>query len=108
MTWGFLFPDSDIKAEMVLPPWNNFLRSLLHFIVIRSGHDDGLERISFESIFLILRWQEEEKGRHQKEEVSQPPYMNVGRRSLDICSQVFYRLFACAVIHTAKRCTGWF
>jgi hypothetical protein len=68
--WGLLFPDGDIKAEMVSTPWNNFLRSLLRFImVIRSGHDKGLRRISFRSVFFILLWQKEEKERHQKEEV---------------------------------------
>jgi hypothetical protein len=51
-------------------PWNNFFRSLLRFVVVRSGHDEGLGIISFISVFLILRWQKEE-GRHQKEEVSQ-------------------------------------
>ena len=45
-TWRFLFPDSDIKTEMVSPPWNNFLRSLLHFVVVRSYYDKGLGRIS--------------------------------------------------------------
>jgi hypothetical protein len=73
MTWRLLFLGGDIKAEMVLPPWNNFLRSLLRFIVVRSGHDEGSRRISFTSIFLILRWykeEEEEEGRHHKEEVS--------------------------------------
>ena len=24
MIWRLLFPDGDIKAEMVSPPWNNF------------------------------------------------------------------------------------
>jgi hypothetical protein len=52
------------------PLWNNFLRSLLHFIVVRSDHNERLRRISFRSIFLILRWQKEEQGRHKKEEVS--------------------------------------
>jgi hypothetical protein len=66
MAWRLLFPDGDIKAEMVSPPWNNFLRSLLCFIVVRSDHDEGLRRISFRSVFLVLRWQKE-KGRHQKE-----------------------------------------
>jgi hypothetical protein len=32
--------------------------------------------------------------------------MNVGRRSLGICSQAFCRVFAFAVIHTAKCHTG--
>jgi hypothetical protein len=63
-----LFSDGDIKAEIVSPPWNNFLRSLLCF---RSGHNEGLGRINFRSVFLILRWQKEEEERHQKEEVSQ-------------------------------------
>ena len=65
-----LFSDDDIKAEMMSPPWNNFLLSLLRFIVVKSGHDEGLGRISFRSVFLILRWQKKE-GRHQEEEVSQ-------------------------------------
>jgi len=59
MTWRLLFPDGDIKAEMVSPPWNNFLRSLLHFIVVSSGHDEGLGRLNFRSVFLILQWQKE-------------------------------------------------
>jgi hypothetical protein len=33
-TWRLLFPDGDIKTEMVLPLWNNFLRFLPHFIVV--------------------------------------------------------------------------
>jgi hypothetical protein len=38
-TWRLLFSDGGIKAEMMSPPWNNFLRSLLRFVVVRSGHD---------------------------------------------------------------------
>ena len=39
--------------------------------MVRSGHDKGLGRISFRSVFLILQWQkEEEEERHKKEEVS--------------------------------------
>jgi hypothetical protein len=71
MTWRHLFPDGDIKTEMMSPPWNNLLRSLLCFIVVRSGHDEGLERLSFRSVFLILQWQKEKEGKHQKEEISQ-------------------------------------
>ena len=70
-TWRLSFLDGDIKAEMVSPTWNNFLGSLLRFIVVRFGHDEGLGRISFRSVFLILRWQKEEERRYQKEEVSQ-------------------------------------
>jgi hypothetical protein len=70
-TWRLLFPDDDIKTEMMSPPWNNFLRFLLRFVVVRFDHDEGLERIIFRSVFLTLRWQKEEEGRHQKEEVHQ-------------------------------------
>jgi hypothetical protein len=56
---------------MMLSPWNNFLRSLLCFVVVRSDHDEGIGRIIFRSVFLTLRWQKEEEGRHQKEEVPQ-------------------------------------
>jgi hypothetical protein len=65
-TWRLLFPDGGIKAEMMSPLWNTFLRSLLRFVVVRFGHDEGLKRIIFRSIFLILRWQKEEEGKHQK------------------------------------------
>jgi hypothetical protein len=71
MTLRLFFPNGDIKAEMISLSWNNFLRSLLYFIVVRSGHDKGLGRISFRSVFLILRWQKEELEKHKKEEVSQ-------------------------------------
>jgi hypothetical protein len=64
------FPDDDIKAEMMLPPWNNFLRSLLYFVVVRFSHDERLGRIIFRSVFFIIRWQKKEEGRHKKEEIS--------------------------------------
>jgi hypothetical protein len=32
-TGGPFFPDDDIKAEMISPPWNNFLRSLSLFLL---------------------------------------------------------------------------
>ena len=59
-TWRLFFPDGDIKAEMISPPWNNFLQSLFRFVVVRSGHDEGLGRTSFISVFPILQWQKEE------------------------------------------------
>jgi hypothetical protein len=37
MTWRLLFPDGDIETKMVSPPWNNFLWSLLRFVVVRSA-----------------------------------------------------------------------
>jgi hypothetical protein len=55
-TWRLLFSDDGIKTEMMSPPWNNFLQSLLRFVVIKSGHDGGLGRIIFRSVFLTLRW----------------------------------------------------
>jgi hypothetical protein len=60
-TWRLLFSDDDIKVDMMSPLWNNFLQSLLRFIVVRSGHDEDLGTISFRSIFLILRWYKKEK-----------------------------------------------
>ena len=68
-TWRFGFPGGDIKVEMMPPSWNNFLRSLLRFVVVRSDHNEGLGRI-YRSVFLFLWWQKEEDGRHKKEEVS--------------------------------------
>jgi hypothetical protein len=41
---------------MMSLPWNNFLRSLLRFTVVRSDHNEGLGRIIFRSVFLPLRW----------------------------------------------------
>jgi hypothetical protein len=77
--------------------------------MVRSDNDEGLVRISlplklitgielgrFRSVFLILRWQKE-KGRHKKEVYTQLRLQDVGRRSLDICFQVFCRVFTCTV-----------
>ncbi|KAG0521766.1 hypothetical protein BDA96_08G189700 [Sorghum bicolor] len=83
---------------MVSPPWNNFVRSLPRFIVVRcghevrSGHDEGLGRINFRSVFLILQWQKEEEECWR---------LFVGHLFLGFC-----QVFACAVIHTAKRRIG--
>ena len=106
MTWRLIFLDDDIKVEMVSPPWNNFLRSLLRFVVVRSGHNEGPGRISFKSVFLNLRWLKEKKEDTRKKKFFNSVYINVGRRSLGICSQAFCRVFACADIYTAKRRTG--
>ena len=72
-TWRIRLSDGDIKVEMMLPPWNNFLWSLFRFVVVRFDHDEGLEEIRlpdkpitcfelerFSSIFLIFQWQNEE------------------------------------------------
>jgi hypothetical protein len=105
-TWRSFFPDGATKVEMMSPSWNNFLRSLLRFVMVKSGHDERLGIIIFRSVFLILRWQKKMKENTRKKKFLNSTYMNVGRRSLDICSQAFCRVFAYAVIHTAKRCIG--
>ena len=67
---------------MVLLSWNNFLRPLLCFVVVRSNHDEGLVRINLSSklmsislgsnrlgsVSLLHRWQKEEEERRKKEE----------------------------------------
>ena len=81
------------------PSWNNFLRSLLRFVVVRSDHNEGLGRIC-RSVFLFLRWQKEEDGRHKKEEVSPlrlqecwPPFVGLLFSSLSpgvcLCSLLY-------------------
>ncbi|KAG2617469.1 hypothetical protein PVAP13_3NG181301 [Panicum virgatum] len=91
---------------MMSPSWNNFLRSLLLFVVVRSSHNEGLGRIFFKSIFLILRWQKEEKERHQKEEDPQfrlhecwPSFVghlfsdHLSLPSVSLCGHPHYRTF---------------
>jgi hypothetical protein len=50
------------------------------------------------------------RGRKKKKDTRKKflnsAYINVGRRSLGICSQAFCRVFVCAVIHAAERCTS--
>ena len=43
MIWRLLFPDDDIKMEMVSPPWNNFLClfSILSWLDLASMKDLG-------------------------------------------------------------------
>ena len=67
--WRLGFSGGDIKAEMMPPSCNNFLWSLLRFVVVRSDHNEGLGRIC-RLVLLFLQWQKEEFGRHKKEEVS--------------------------------------
>jgi len=38
-TWRLGFLDDDIKAEMMSSLWNNFLRPILRFVVVRSDHN---------------------------------------------------------------------
>jgi hypothetical protein len=48
--WRPFFPNGDIKVEMMSSPWNNFFRSLLHFVVVKSSHGEDLGRIIFRSV----------------------------------------------------------
>ena len=88
---------------MVPSSWNNFLRPLFHFVVVRSNHSERLVRISLSlelmsfslgsdilgSVSLLHRWQKEEEERRKKEEEDCARYNlqgDVGRRSLGACS----------------------
>ena len=44
--WRIRFLDGVIEAGMVPSSWNNFLRPLLCFVVVRSNHNERLVRIS--------------------------------------------------------------
>jgi hypothetical protein len=70
-------------------PWNNFLRSLLCFIVVRFGHDEGLGRIIFRSVFLLFGGRKKKKEDTRKKKFLNSTYRNFGRCSLGICSQAF-------------------
>jgi hypothetical protein len=50
MTWRIRFSDGDTEAGMVSSSWNNFLRSLLSFVIVRSNNSERLVRISMSSI----------------------------------------------------------
>jgi hypothetical protein len=61
-----------LSLQRILQPYlHNMCTSLLRFVVVRSGYDEGLGRIIFRSIFLTLRWQKKEERRLWKEEVPQ-------------------------------------
>ncbi|KAG2657901.1 hypothetical protein PVAP13_1KG142810 [Panicum virgatum] len=54
---------------MVLLSWNNFLRPLLRFVVVRSNHGERLVRISLSpKLMSISLGQKEEEDRRNKEE----------------------------------------
>jgi hypothetical protein len=80
------------------------LQSCLCFIVIRFGYDEGLRRLNFISVFLILRWQKEE-GRQRKKKFLNSSFTKVGCCSLDTYCQGFCWVFVCAVILLQKRRT---
>jgi hypothetical protein len=47
MTWRLFFLDGGIKAEMMSLSSNNFLKSFLHFLMVRSSYDEGLGKNKF-------------------------------------------------------------
>jgi len=67
------------QTEIVSPLW------FLHFIVVRFGHDKGLGRINFTSVFLILQWQKKEDTIKKFLNFA---YMNVSHYSLGILPSV--------------------
>jgi hypothetical protein len=75
-----------MKAGMVS---HNFVRSLLYLIMVRSGHDEAPKRIRFKSAFLIFRWQKKRRKTPEKKKFLNSTYINVGCRSLGICSKAF-------------------
>ena len=86
---------------MVPSSWNNFLRLLLCFAVVRSNHGEGFVRISLSSklmsisfgsdrlgsVSLLHRGRKRKKkdARRKKKIVLVPTYRDVGRHSLDAC-----------------------
>ena len=96
---------------MVPSLWNNFLQSLLRFVVVRSNHGEGFVRISlsFElmsislgsdrlgSVSLLHRWQKEEEERRKKEEE------DCARSNLQGCwSPFFRRLFSACLLSVCQ------
>jgi hypothetical protein len=53
-TWRFRFPDGDIEAKMVPSSMNNFLLPLLHFVMVRSNHNERLVRISLSPELMLM------------------------------------------------------
>jgi hypothetical protein len=67
--------------RIILSSWNKFLWFVLHFVVLRCDHNEWLVRINLplkpisigfelgrlKLVFLLLRWQKEEEGRHKKD-----------------------------------------
>jgi hypothetical protein len=90
---------------MVPSLWNNFLRPLLHFVVVISNHGKRLVRINLSpepmlvglgsdrlgSVSFFHWWQKDEE-RHMKEEedCARSSLQDCGCRSLGTCSQPAY------------------
>ena len=87
--------------------WNNFLRPLLCFIVVRSNHGEGFVRISLSpelmsislgsdrltSVSLLHRWQKDEEERRKKKEE------DCARSNLQGCwSSFFGHLFSACLL----------
>jgi hypothetical protein len=85
--WRLFFLNGDIKAKMMSPSWNNFFWSLLRFVVVRSGHDEGLGRISSDQSCSFFDGRKKE-GKHKKKFLNSV-CRNISCRSLGICLQAF-------------------
>jgi hypothetical protein len=71
--------------------------------VIRSDNNKGLMRISLDQSSSFFDGRKKKKEDTRKKKFLKSAYINVGRCSLDICSQGLCQVFTCAIIHTAKR-----
>ena len=101
--WKIKFPNGVIETGMVPSSWNNFLRPLLRFAVVRSNHGEELVRISLSSklmsisfgsdrlgsVSLLHRGRKRKKkdARRKKKIVLVPTYRDVGHHSLGACFQ---------------------
>ena len=106
------FPDGVVKAGMVPSSWNNFLRPLLRFVVVRSNHGEGLVRIILSpklmlislgsdrlgSVSLLHRWQKEEEEKRKKEKEDR------ARSSLQGCWSPFFGCLFSACLLSVCMC----
>nr|TKW17910.1 hypothetical protein SEVIR_5G399800v2 [Setaria viridis] len=72
---------------MMLSSWNNFLQSLLHFVVVRSNHDESLVRIILPLELMLISLGLEEEERYKKEEE------DFARSNLHGCWSPFFERF---------------
>ncbi|RCV45773.1 hypothetical protein SETIT_9G480000v2 [Setaria italica] len=76
---------------MMLPSWNNFLQPLLHFVVVRSNHDERLVRIILPIELMLISLEEEERRKKEEEDFA--------RSSLQGCwSSLFGCLFSACLL----------
>ncbi|KAG2537012.1 hypothetical protein PVAP13_9NG247773 [Panicum virgatum] len=73
---------------MMPPSWNNFLRSLLRFVVVRSDHNEGLRRICRSVFFFFFGGRKKKTEDTRKKKFLHFACKSVGRHSLGFCSRV--------------------